>query len=74
MVSQLGLPEQLLQPVASSRPTLLLCFDVLGTNRQNTTHKQAFNDMSGGYNRFSRGKTFSEKATTCIWFRVSEKV
>ena len=26
---------------------LLLCFDVLGTNRQNTTHKKALNDMSG---------------------------
>ena len=37
---------------------ILLCFNVLetnrGANRQNTTHKQAFIDMSGGYNRFSK--------------------
>ena len=29
--------------------------------------------MSGGYNRFPKWKTLSEKTTTCIWFRVSEK-
>ena len=28
--------------------------DQQGANRQNTTHEQAFNDMSGGYNRFSK--------------------
>ena len=51
--------------------TLLLCFNVLGANRQSTTHKKPLNDMSGG---FPIWKSFCEKTTTCIWFRVSGKV
>lgn len=51
---------------------LLLCFYVLGANRQNTTYV-ALNVMSGAY-KGSPVATCCEETTTCTWCRVTEKV